>query len=154
MKRPCFTPGCPALVERGVQYCPRHTTQASREDAQRRGTERERGYTAAVRRAMAAYRAAHPWCEPCLRLGKRVPVQIVDHRQAIRFGGNPLGPFESHCRSCHGFKTARERRSNVSVSSKGVGADHRTAVEHSRPWTCPGAPFGPGVVSNEAETDE
>lgn len=144
MRRPCFEPRCPALVERGVQYCPTHAALHAQRDAEHRGNERERGYTAPVRRAMQAYRRAHPCCEPCAREGRRRRTQIVDHRVPLRDGGNPLGPFEAQCRSCHAVKTAGEVRRRAAlrapVSFKGgvldtapelasfLSAPNRTAI--------------------------
>ena len=109
--RPCLVHGCPIVVESG--RCAQHQHVHQQQDIAHRGNERERGYTAAVRRAMEEYRHAHPWCEPCLTWGERVPTEIVDHMRALRDGGSPLGPFESMCRPHHGFKTAAEQRARV-----------------------------------------
>lgn len=108
--RTCADVGCPTLVPRGRNRCAKHQGAAQQRDVQRRGTAHQRGYTAAVSAEMQRYGRAHRWCEDHLDQGERVAMQIVDHIIAMRDGGSPHGPFRSLCRSCHGFKTAREVR--------------------------------------------
>jgi 5-methylcytosine-specific restriction enzyme A len=77
-----------------------------------RGTATDRGYDHAWQAVRAEYARAHPWCEPCLATGRRVPLAIVDHRVPLTHGGARLDPsnLESQCRRCHGRKTWRERK--------------------------------------------
>jgi 5-methylcytosine-specific restriction protein A len=112
VRRYCFTPGCPALVGKGVQYCPQHTRDAARKDAQRRGTASERGYDRDWQAAAAAYLKAHPSCERCLTRGRKRTAVLVDHKVALRDGGVRLDPrnFQAQCRHCHGLKTHADAR--------------------------------------------
>jgi len=111
-KHPCAERGCAALVEHGVARCPTHTRQRQRADRAERGSAAARGYDVAWQQVRDAYARAHPWCEPCLAIGQRVPVAIVDHRVPIKRGGARLDSanLESQCRSCHSLKTWAERQ--------------------------------------------
>jgi len=111
-RHPCATVGCAALVEHGRARCPQHERQRQQDDRHVRGSATDRGYDHAWQAVRAAYARAHPWCEPCLARGYRVPVQIVDHRIPLTQGGARLDPrnLESQCRSCHTRKTWHEQR--------------------------------------------
>lgn len=89
VRRPCLTPGCPALCPRGEPRCPKHAAQhasrVSAEDRQRRGNFRERGYIG-WDRVRDQYRAQHPVCEVCgsdrnVRVHHRVPVAVDPSRR-------------------------------------------------------------------------
>ncbi len=62
--------------------------------------------TAAWKRLRNAKLHAQPWCEYCLPNKTTIATQ-VDHRQAIRAGGNPWDwdNLASTCASCHSRKT-------------------------------------------------
>ncbi len=110
-RHPCAERDCRALVQQGVARCPAHTRHRQRVDRAQRGSAAARGYDAAWEQVRADYARAHPWCEPCLAIGQRVPVAIVDHRVPIKQGGARLDPsnLESECRSHHARKTWAER---------------------------------------------
>lgn len=57
--------------------------------------------------------AAEPLCEPCKRRGRVTAANTVDHRTAVKAGGDPFPPIdglESMCPPCHAIKTAAEDR--------------------------------------------
>ena len=109
-KHPCAAPGCAALVEPGRTRCRVHEHQRQRADRAQRGSAARQGYGRDWQQVRADYARAHPWCEPCLAVGQRVPVAIVDHRVPIKRGGARLDPrnLESQCRSHHALKTWAE----------------------------------------------
>jgi 5-methylcytosine-specific restriction protein A len=111
-RHPCATAGCAALVESGRSRCAQHERQRQQVDRHTRGSAAARDYDVEWQRVRAAYARQHPLCEPCLREGRRVPLQIVDHRVPITRGGARLDPLnlESQCRSHHARKTWRERQ--------------------------------------------
>lgn len=72
----------------------------------RRPSARRRGYDAEWQRVRAEHLRAEPTCRAC---GARAG--IVDHVVPIAEGGaRGHGNLQSLCRSCHGRKTARDRR--------------------------------------------
>lgn len=62
---PCNSPGCPELVPHGTSRCPRHVTQMHREDRERRGSARSRGYDSRWERYRVTYLLLHPLCIEC-----------------------------------------------------------------------------------------
>lgn len=71
-----------------------------------------------------AHAREHPYCEPCLRLGMRVSMDIVDHKlPRLKFPALELTPsnLESQCRSCHKRKTDRDMGRRTSAPK--VGCD-------------------------------
>ncbi len=107
----CPSPGCRSLTRGG--RCPQHAAQAQRDDVAYRGSAASRGYGAAWAKARAAHVASHPFCEQCLREGKRTPVAIVHHRIEPR--GDPRLLVEpsnlvSSCRPHHQQEHARRAR--------------------------------------------
>lgn len=109
-KRPCSYPGCPKLVDR--QYCEEHKKLT---DAQYNKYGRD-DFTKSfyktkewlfVRKRQLT---EHPFCEECLKQGKRTKATMVDHIQPIKQGGQPFAPsnLQSLCWSCHSTKSARE----------------------------------------------
>ena len=71
--RPCLTPGCPELVDKG--RCSKHTKRTA-----------DRGYGAAWQRTSKAARQAQPWCSLCYSPGDLT----LDHTTGLVV-----------CRSCH-----------------------------------------------------
>lgn len=53
--------------------------QAQEEYDRRRGSARERGYTAAWDRAAVAFKSAHPLCLGCQAVGRVAACEVVDH---------------------------------------------------------------------------
>ena len=64
--------------------------------------------TAVWKRLRAQQLRAHPLCEDCLQFGIVRPAADVDHRKALKDGGEPLDPgnLASRCHPCHSMKTA------------------------------------------------
>lgn len=105
-KRPC-PGGCGVLVVRG--YCDACVTKYHAQDAARRGSSTERGYTNRWRKARALYLRAHPMCE-CERCkGVVMPADTVDHIQAHDGGGSTLfwdtANWRAMHHTCHSRKT-------------------------------------------------
>jgi 5-methylcytosine-specific restriction protein A len=70
-------------------------------------------YDCAVwRRLRAQQLRAFPLCEDCLTLGETRPATDVDHRTAMRDGGEPLdmANLASRCHAHHSAKTAHMDR--------------------------------------------
>lgn len=78
--------------------------------------------TAAWKRLRKAHLSAFPWCEGCKAMGKpHVLANTVDHRHAIKDGGNPFPGHDglaSYCPGCHSAKTARGTEAGAVRSSK------------------------------------
>jgi len=109
-KRPCSYPGCPKLVD--GQYCEEHKKLT---DAQYNKYGRD-DFTKSfyktkewlfVRKRQLT---EHPFCEECLKQGKRTRATMVDHIQPIKQGGQPFAPsnLQSLCWSCHSRKSVEE----------------------------------------------
>lgn len=108
--RPCRYPGCCALVSGG--YCGAHQP--------RRGPDRSEAAQAWHRLYSTPewqkdlrpnQLLAQPFCEECLKLGRRVRATDVDHRVDHRGDWAVFADrssLQSLCHSCHSRKTARE----------------------------------------------
>tara|TARA_R100000781_G_scaffold108489_2_gene73053 strand:+ start:2905 stop:3255 length:351 start_codon:yes stop_codon:yes gene_type:complete len=59
----------------------------------------------------------NPCCEICERKGLTEPGQEIDHRIAIRDGGEKLAlhNLQTLCRSCHSSKSAKEREARKHI---------------------------------------
>lgn len=103
--RPCTSPGCGALVERGP--CPDH----QRAYEQRRGSSHQRGYDHRWRKAAAAWLRAHPLCVECAKHDVVCAATQVDHVKPHR-GDTTLfwdrANWQGLCTPCHSRKTATE----------------------------------------------
>ena len=98
-------------------YRPPGLAEARHEAAQayerRRGSARERGYTAAWSRAAADHRRHHPLCVGCQARGRYVPATLVDH--VVPHDGDAVlfwdrSNWQSSCTWCHSvLKQALER---------------------------------------------
>lgn len=111
--RPCVHPGCAALVNTKVSYCPAHLKARRQRENEHRGTTAERGYGSRWRTARAHYLRAHPLCEcdECAALGRVLPSSVVDH--VIPHRGNmrlfwDQTNWQAMSKPCHDRKTARE----------------------------------------------
>jgi 5-methylcytosine-specific restriction endonuclease McrA len=64
----------------------------------------------AWRQFSLAYRKANPLCVECYKKGKIVPVQVVDHINPIRRGGDPFdyNNCQSLCHQCHNSKSGHD----------------------------------------------
>ena len=79
----------------------------------KRPNPEERGYDGEWRRYSKAYRTLNPWCVYCLKKGKRVKAEHVDHVTALRDNTalkfHP-GNLRSLCARCHNRRTALDQR--------------------------------------------
>lgn len=106
--RPCSYPCCPALTHE--RFCPEH----AKEDDQayrrfQRDPEINKRYNHAWRKLRNRYIAAHPLCEHCLKNGRYVAAQEVDHITPLAAGGTHAeANLQALCKPCHSAKTARE----------------------------------------------
>lgn len=105
--KPCAAPGCPVLVRRHSR-CEKHRRRVWQDDARRRGTARERGYTHQWEKASARHKAQNPLCVTCLREGRSEPVFVTDH--IVPHRGDPLlfwdeTNWQSLCKTHHDAKT-------------------------------------------------
>lgn len=103
--RVCSQPGCHQRVRSG--RCEAHQ-QVKRQQE----TRFQRGlYGRPWRRARDRFIAEHPWCVDCLKDGKRVVAEEVDHIVPHR-GDSALfwdeTNWQSMCLAHHSAKTARE----------------------------------------------
>lgn len=113
-KHPCKYPGCNILISSGA-YCPKHTQKREggppMKNQRKRDSAAKRGYDRRWREESKAYLARHPWCEECMRQGRRTPATEVDHRIPHK-GDRGLfwdrDNWQGLCHSCHSIKTAKE----------------------------------------------
>ena len=112
--RYCLVGGCPELVPFG--YCRAHANEREH----RRGTAKERGYTARWKRRAKSFRERHPLCGQ--RPGGLAPVgsrcydthtvtlgvlvdHVVPHRGDQSLFWDELNNWQTLCASCHSAKT-------------------------------------------------
>ena len=109
--RPCGRPGCPELTH--TRYCKKHQAEMNKTyDMHQRDRELKRFYDGQPwERIRQRKLAQDPFCEECLRGGRRILATIVDHIVEIKDGGARLDMdnLQSLCHSCHSRKTMRER---------------------------------------------
>jgi 5-methylcytosine-specific restriction protein A len=110
-KRPCRTPGCPALVDSG--YCPDHVQHRNDNDRSR-GSASSRGYDASWKRLrLVALKRDRYLCVSCLAAGRLVAAVDVDHIRTVKAAPDlrlDVTNLQSLCKSCHRRKTANEQR--------------------------------------------
>jgi len=112
--KPCSTPGCPDLVERG--RCSACTARAER----RRGSARERGYDhhheTRFRRVVLA---RDPICVLCSKdWSTDADHYPLDRRELVRRGLDPNDPRHGRglCHSCHSAQTAKHQSGGWNTS--------------------------------------
>lgn len=113
--KPCCAPGCGELV-RGARYCAKHmhlTKVETKRHDERRESSTKRGYGYKWQKARAAYLAAHPLCEHCLKEQppRYTPATELDH--SIPHKGDMQLFWKSElwqglCAHHHSLKTAKE----------------------------------------------
>jgi 5-methylcytosine-specific restriction protein A len=121
----CRQAGCGALIEK-PGFCERHQKARQQDDAARRGTAHERGYTSAWTKARGHYLAKHPLCALCALADRVVAATVVDHivphriKDALDSGDveriakaqhlfwDSAGNWQPLCKPHHDAKTARE----------------------------------------------
>lgn len=102
----CAWPSCPNLVRGGVTYCPDHAKQKQRNQDQRRGNFRQRGYSSnwdkpGGVREMKLRR--NPLCQRCEERGIVRSAQLVHHIVSLSKGGSltDMNNLMSCCIKCH-----------------------------------------------------
>ena len=128
-KRPksiCRQPGCGVLVDL-PGFCVKHAQVVVQQDAERRGTAHERGYTSAWTKARPHYLRKHPLCVYCKREGFTRAATVVDHikphrlKEAIDSGDEALiaiaralfwdsDNWQGLCFTCHNSTKQREEK--------------------------------------------
>ena len=100
--KPCNSPSCPELIRDG-RYCERHKKQKQKQIDDRRGTFRERGYSANWDKLKAIKKRRNPLCEMCLQMNVVKPMELVHHIKPVSDGGPMLDMdnLMSVCRKCH-----------------------------------------------------
>lgn len=109
-KRPCSYPGCPKLVD--GQYCEEHK-KLTDSQYNKYGRDDFTKYfykTPEWRYARKKQLDTQPFCEECLKEGKRTKATMVDHIVPIKQGGDKFAPsnLQSLCWSCHSRKSVLE----------------------------------------------
>ena len=109
-KHPCGYPGCPELTYE--EYCPEHKKKVAENYRKYGRDERAQSFyeSPAWKIARRKQLEAMPYCEECLKEGKRVKATIVDHIVPIRRGGERYASsnLQSLCWSCHSRKSVLE----------------------------------------------
>ena len=109
-KKPCGYPGCPKLTN--GQYCEDHKRLRDKEYNQYERDDFSATFykTAVWRTIRRRHLYNHPFCEECLKNGKRTAAVIVDHIIPIKQGGAKYSEnnLQSLCQSCHSSKSVRE----------------------------------------------
>jgi len=100
--KPCGWPGCPNLV-RGQRYCEEHAKQKQKNQDERRGSFRQRGYTSNWDKVRKIKLSRDPLCERCESKGKVTAATLVHHRQSLSKGGSlaDMDNLMSCCIKCH-----------------------------------------------------
>ncbi len=109
---PCRHPGCPALVEDGCGYCPRHQGDRRQWDNTARAKARQSRRAwhtgdARWRALRAEVLREQPLCVQCARAGRLRLASVVDHVDGNAMN-NERSNLQPLCSSCHAVKTARE----------------------------------------------
>lgn len=109
-KRLCSYPGCPKLVDGG--YCEEHKKLTDKQYNQYGRDEFSKNFykTAEWQYARKRQLEQYPFCEECLKMGKRIKATMVDHIKPIKQGGDKFAPdnLQSLCWSCHSRKSVKE----------------------------------------------
>lgn len=109
-KRPCSYPGCPRLVD--GQYCEEHKRLTDKQYNRYGRDDFTKNFykTPEWRAARKRQLNSQPFCEECLKAGKRTKATMVDHIVPIKQGGDKFAPsnLQSLCFSCHSRKSVEE----------------------------------------------
>jgi 5-methylcytosine-specific restriction protein A len=130
-KKPCGFSRCPALVARGIRFCPAHAGHDDRQDRARRGSSAERGYDRRWQLYRDGFLEEFPLCgmrpddaydppggremSQCLLQGRATFATVVHHIRGHHGPGSQSfydrRNHEAGCESCHNAETARNRSS-------------------------------------------
>lgn len=100
---PCRWPGCPNLQDpKGQGYCREHLRERWKQDAAKRGSARQRGYTKQYERAREWVLKRHPLCAVCRVEGRITPATVTHHIVPLAEGGtNSADNLLPVCKGCH-----------------------------------------------------
>lgn len=99
----CRWPGCPNLQTPGGRgYCAEHLPMVRKQDAQRRGSARQRGYTRTYEKARDWVLTRQPLCAVCRMEGRMTKATITHHLTPLAEGGNNCSDsLVGVCQACH-----------------------------------------------------
>lgn len=100
---PCRWPGCPNIQDpKGQGYCREHLREHWKQDAKRRGSARQRGYTKQYERTREQVLGRNPVCAVCLVEGRVTVATITHHIVPLSEGGsNRADNLLPVCKDCH-----------------------------------------------------
>lgn len=116
-KHLCAHAGCRTLIDYDLRFCDKHKQQRlTKTEGHARYLEHKHDggkffkfYRSKPWRKLSySYRLDHPCCEWCLKQGKIVPVDVVDHITPIRVAWDKRlddDNLQSLCHACHVLKT-------------------------------------------------
>lgn len=109
-KKPCRYPGCPLLVD--GTYCEAHQKLVTQQYNKYGRDDFTKNFykTPEWLCTRKQYLQAHPFCEECLKEGKRTQATMVDHIVPIKDGGDKFAPanLQALCWPCHSRKSVEE----------------------------------------------
>jgi len=119
-KQPCPVPYCNARTDGGP--CQRHKRIMRRQYDQKRGSQRERGYTRAWERLRRMMLAEYPVCQKCNREAATEVHHIVAIAVApdLRLDADNLMCL---CKSCHSKETSKRKIGGNLGASGGMSRD-------------------------------
>ena len=114
----CLRPGCTKRSAKA--YCEEHQSRKLADEDRHRGSSTERGYGARWQKLRRSILRRDDYaCVPCMRDGLVIVATEVDHIIPKQHGGtNSPDNLQSICKTCHGRKTAEEKRSWVANQSQ------------------------------------
>ncbi len=109
-KHPCNFPGCPCLTNE--RYCEEHKKKVNNDYNKYERDEFSKSFynTPLWKATRKRQLETHPFCEECLKNGKRTKATMVDHINPIKQGGSlyDASNLQSLCWSCHSRKSVLE----------------------------------------------
>ena len=114
-KRPCSHSGCPALVEIGTGFCPKHQKEENQRYARTRPTSAQKGYGSKWQTYRKWYLGNHPYCinanNPDMPNCDVIATEI-DHIIPSKGPDDPNhwdpNNHRPMCKRCHSSKTAKK----------------------------------------------
>lgn len=119
----CSHAGCKQLIPFNERYCPKHkkkisTSYSSWSYSHRKaiyGKYQKFYHSQRWTKLSRSYRSKHPLCVECLKHGRYVKAQVVDHIEPIRTAKGwsnrwNENNFQSLCIACHNRKTEDDKK--------------------------------------------